>query len=66
MKNSSFMKYVEEGHFAKDLERTAEQVRAEKKEFSLPPSGLSKDGKRVLPRERPEQPRSRPERQRTA
>jgi len=49
MKNSSFMKYVEEGHFAKVLERTAEQVRAEKKEFNLPPSGLSKDGKRMLP-----------------
>jgi hypothetical protein len=60
------MKYVEEGHFAKDLERTAEQVRAEAKEFNLPPAGLSKDGKRMLPRVRPEQPKQRPERERAA
>lgn len=66
MKKSSFMKYVDEGHFEKDLERTAERVRAEAKEFNLPPSGLSKDGKRMLPRERPEQPRSRTERERAA
>jgi hypothetical protein len=48
----SFMKYVAEGHFAKDLERTAERVRAEAKAFKLPPAGLSKDGQRMLSRTR--------------
>jgi len=43
------MKSVGGGDFAKDLERTAAQVRGEANEFNLPPAGLSKDGKRLLP-----------------
>jgi hypothetical protein len=54
MKKSSFMKFVDEGHFEKMLERVAAQVRAEAKAFNLPPAGLSKDGKRMLPRTRVE------------
>jgi hypothetical protein len=59
-------KYVKDGHFERVLERTAERVRAEAKAFNLPSAGLSKDGKRMLPRERPAQPKPRPERERTA
>jgi hypothetical protein len=49
MKKSSFMKFVDEGYFEKMLERVAAQVRAEGKAFNLPPAGLSKDGKCMLP-----------------
>lgn len=47
MAGFDFMKYVKDGHFERDLERTAERVRAEAKEFNLPPAGLTKDGKRM-------------------
>jgi len=66
MPNFDLEKYVKDGHFARVLERTAAQVRAEAKAFNLPPAGLSKDGKRMLPRERPEQPKPRVQRERAA
>jgi hypothetical protein len=49
-----FMKFVDEGHFEKMLERVAAKVRVEAKAFNLPPAGLSKDGKCMLPRTRVE------------
>jgi hypothetical protein len=59
-------KFMKDGHLERVLERTAEQVRAEAKAFNLPPAGLSKDGKRMLPRVRPAQPKPRTERERAA
>jgi hypothetical protein len=52
MAKFDFEKYVKDGHLQGDFDRAVAKAAAEAKALGLPPAGLDKLGKRMLPRER--------------